>query len=579
MKVTMVLRYIALALFLVLGHPTLGQCASPRDELLRLVPDDMTFCIVVQDLRIRAANDKAHSFITRLLQVPFAREKLDSPEIKKVFEMEKKVLKDLELTSTQVRDELLGDAIVFAYRQGPSKTKDNEQGMFLLWARDKMLLEKVVERINALQIKTGELKRIAAHTYKDQVFHERVKSKDNKESNEFYWVHDNYLVFSPRRQLIESVIDRQPEEPPGDKRAPFWFNMMARLNIEKSFVSLLMNPRAFDAELMGHRLTAGNAEKAFLSEFLKYWQAFEGLGIYADVDEDLEVGLAIQVRKDALPTAAQRFFAEYSKPSPLWKVIPDDALFAVATRLDLPLLGDVFAGFLETGMLKEIHRSITDSMQPFLPATGKLDMLAKGLGPYWGMWIYAPSTADRSWIPQGILAVKVRDNADGANAELTVRNAIQFLLTTAQLFGKEKITVETIKDGSTEIRTLNYRGVFPEGFRPAFASKDGHLLFAGSPQSIKRFSAPGVNGAKETDETPLLRMSATGWRHYLANNKKDISIFLASINGVDASTIGGQIDLAIENLKAFDRIELIVRGRPEQGTIAFRLRMAPATPR
>src|ERR1700737_2390601 len=114
-------------------------------------------------------------------------------------------------------------------------------------------------------------------------------------------------------------------------------------------------------------------------------------------------------------------------------------------------------------MLKELHRTITDSMQPFLPATETLDVLSKGLGPHWGIWIYAPSLAEKSWIPHGIVAVKVRDNSDGANVELTVRNAIQFLLTTAQLFGKEKITVETIKDGSVEIKSLNYRGVFPKG--------------------------------------------------------------------------------------------------------------------
>ena len=56
-------RIIALATALL---PTLAR-AAPRDELLRLVPDDVAFCLVVQDLRGHAEALSASPFADEIM--------------------------------------------------------------------------------------------------------------------------------------------------------------------------------------------------------------------------------------------------------------------------------------------------------------------------------------------------------------------------------------------------------------------------------------------------------------------------------------------------------------------------------
>src|SRR6202042_646360 len=46
------------------------QAASPRDELLRFVPDDVGFCFVMQDLRVHATELADSPFVEQLRLSP-----------------------------------------------------------------------------------------------------------------------------------------------------------------------------------------------------------------------------------------------------------------------------------------------------------------------------------------------------------------------------------------------------------------------------------------------------------------------------------------------------------------------------
>ena len=130
--------------------------ASPRDDLLRLVPDDMSFCAVVQNLRDRAKQNGAGS--AGLAELPFLKSRLNSPEIMKLLNIQQKLLQDLEITPEQLRDDILGDAVVFAYRHGSADKPEHEQGLVLVWAHDKGYSLGLLDRANEMQKKSGELK-------------------------------------------------------------------------------------------------------------------------------------------------------------------------------------------------------------------------------------------------------------------------------------------------------------------------------------------------------------------------------------------------------------------------------------
>ena len=560
-----------LLLVFLMGMPVSVANAAPRDELLRLVPDDMMLCVVLQDLREHAnVLDKNDSFLSALKQMPFAQAQFASPDFKKLLNFHQMILKELSISSDQLRDDLLGDSVVFAFRQGK---QDQDQALLLVWARDPKLLATVLDRVNEIQKKSGELKELRPSKYGKRDYFERVKLKDgNPTESEYYFVQGNVLAFSQRETLFKEAINRADVAPPMATDSPFWSKMSQKLGLEKKLLSLLLNPRVFDIEFAAREKAAVGGEKAFLAKFRDYWRAFDGVGVFADVGVNLELGIAINARAKDLPPTGQKLLAELGKPSALWGTIPEDCLVGIGSRVDCALLVEMLFGFLEPDRAKEVRKWLEDTMQPFLPDNGSLDAFLKGLGPDWGFWVVPPEGDAKSWVPQAVLAIHVPGTLEGAVAEATARNAMQFLFTAAQL-SKEDFKVETVKIDNTTIKSLSHPTLFPPGFRPSFAVKEGFLLLASSPGIIGRFQKPKEMVAT-TSGTPVLRISAKAWRAFLTEHKTGISTLIEKASGTPAKEIAAVLDQVASNLEPFDRLEIAILNDKERATLMLRVKTA-----
>lgn len=560
-----------LLLVFFLGTPGSVANAVPRDELLRLVPDDMMLCVVLQDLREHAkVLDKNDSFLSALRQMPFAQAQMASPDFKKLHNFYQTILKELSITPDQLRDDLLGDSVVFAFRQGK---QDPDQALLLVWARDAKLLATVLDRVNEIQKKSGDLKELRPSKHGKRDYIERVKLKDGQPTeSEYYFIQGNLLAFSQRETLLKDAINRADAAPPMATDSPFWSKMSQNLGLDKRLISLLLNPRVFDNEFASREKAAAGSEKTFLAKFRDYWKAFDGVGAFADVGADLELGIAISARAKDLPPAGQRVLAELGKPSALWGAIPEDCLLGIGARIDCALLVEMLCGFLEPDRVKEVRKWLETTMQPFLPDNGSLDDFLKGLGPDWGFWVVPPDGNAKSWVPQAILAVHVPGTLEGAVAETAARNAIQFLFTAAQI-SKEDFKVETVKIKNTTIKCLSHPTLFPPGFRPSFAVKEGFLLLSSSPGIIGRFQTPKELVAT-SNGTPVLRVSAKAWRAFLTEHKAGISTFIEKASGTPAKEIAAVLDQVASNLEPFDRLEIAILGDKERATLMLRVKTA-----
>src|SRR5262245_33700854 len=109
---------------------------TPADELLRLVPEDVGFCFVLRDLRGHAAGLLQSPFLEQFRQSPLSAPLRNDPEVAKLTGVDKYLKQFLGLDSTQIRDDILGDALVLAYRPGPPGRPEEEQGLVLVRARD-----------------------------------------------------------------------------------------------------------------------------------------------------------------------------------------------------------------------------------------------------------------------------------------------------------------------------------------------------------------------------------------------------------------------------------------------------------
>jgi len=538
--------------------------AGPRDDLLRLVPDDYTFCFVAHNLRDLAKSGDEPTFLKALEKSPLLKQFEGSPEAKKFEGAVDAVLKGLGVTPEQIWNDILGDAIVFAYRKGPAGHEDQEDGLFLIHARDAKLLARLVDRINELQTKDGDLKSVEPVDGKPARYFRRVKSAE-KEKDDFYALHGNRLIFASNEELLKSMVARL--EQPGKDEPPL-VQRLKKLGVNDVPIAFLINPRAFDSDLADSIKKGKAAEQRFLKEFTSYWAVVYALAISVSFSPAIEIGLSMNVRKERLPKAAAQYFSEAGKRSPLWDRIPDDALFACVGRVHVESMAAMLGGFLTDPNRAEVLEKLAAISRPFLEADD-FGPLIRGLGPDAGLWITRPDPADKTWCPQGMLAVKTADNQDGRQAEQSALRGLDFLARLACLSEKE-LRFRTEKQGDVEVRYLTNMTKFPPGFRPGFASKGGYVLVASSPQTIARFIPP-TSPAIDAEEVPILRISVAGWRAYLKDHRKGLAEFLAAANKTDPETLNAQIDHLMPFLEALDRIEVVQRSGPERVTLLLRL--------
>src|SRR5260370_34125644 len=149
------------------------SAATPREELLRLVPEDVGFCLVLEDLRGHGTALANSLFVKQVPTSPLGGKLLSAPETQKLTKLDNFLQRYLDLTATQLRDDILGDALVLAYRPGPPDKPEEEEGFVLLRARDAKLLARLVEQLNALQKESGDLQAVEERAYHGGTYYRR----------------------------------------------------------------------------------------------------------------------------------------------------------------------------------------------------------------------------------------------------------------------------------------------------------------------------------------------------------------------------------------------------------------------
>jgi hypothetical protein len=556
---------IRLALVAALVIPAAAR-AAPRDELLRLVPDDVAFCLVAQDLRGHARDFAASPFAEAFRKSPFAAALKNSDEFKKIAALDAELRKQVGLDTAGIADRLLGDAFALAYRPNPPGKTDQDQGIFLLRARDADTLADFVDRLNRAQKESGDLKSVEDRTHAGAHYFRREERKGDT----FYYVSGPVLAFSSQESMLRAAIERDRQK--GDAE-PAVARQLHLLGAERSLAALWINPRAFDAEMAHNADEAKGNEAVFQRAFLRYWKALDGAALTLALEKDARLTLTLRARTDELPAAAKRLLAEAARRSDLWDRFPPDALFAVAGRIDPTALLDVLADF----QTKEARTALAEALERTIGAPSGKDFaqdLLPSLGPDVGLCLLAPASTDKGPLPHAIIAVRVRSDKGAGEALLS---AVDFYARQAQVAHRlqgKAVTLKSLRQDDTDVKYLAGEGVFPPGVQPAYALKDGYLLFASSPEALRRFGP--ATGGKSSGEVPLLRLSAKGLREYLAERRDALVPLLAEKNALTKDEAGRRLDGLAAGLGLFDRIE--ISQTSEAGRLSLTLRVQTAVP-
>jgi hypothetical protein len=563
--------------FALLTLATPLRAATPRDELLRLVPDSIGFCLVVQDLRDHAAALKDSPFLKQLSESPLGVKLGKSEDLKKLDKIQADLKAKLGLDLNQLRDDVLGDALVCVYRPGPPGKPEQEQGLFLLRARNAKVLADLIARLNKVQKEEGELKELEERQHKGVTYYRRVER--NKPS--YYFLRGPILGVSEQEDFLREALDcdrlRAADAVPEVTRR------LRELDADRALFAVWIHPRTFDAQLEA-KIAEAPADKAdTIKHFATYWKALDSVVLsLCLLERDVNLALGLRARVDELPAAARRLFREAATPSELWRRFPEEALLAISGRIDTNALFDVIGGFLTPEARKAMNADLNRQVGALLGGNDFSKDVLPGLGPDWGVCVTAPPPRAKGWMPQALFAFRLTRAKTAPQLDRTLLATIDFAARLAilghnQQHADRPLTLKTTEVDKSEVHYLASERGLPTDVQPSYAIFHDCLVLASSLDAMTRFARSKPTPAPAADaEVPLVRISLKAWRTYLKERREPIAQFLAEQNGLKREAAGQLLDNLLVSLEFVDRLEL--RQRSGSGQVVFTLsaRMAKA---
>jgi hypothetical protein len=557
----------ALALAAFFFGTTATRADGPRDRLLNLVPPDMEVCMVVTDLREHSKEVVGSPWFKALWHSPLRSLAAQAPEVKRLLQAQEELRKHFQVDFARLRNDLFGDAVVFAYRAGPPSREEPEQGLFLLWARDPDLLERMLDLLNQELKKNGDLKALETRNYQQIKFVQRTE----KERTHYYFRDGSLFVFTSQEALLKKVIERHVSVKP---TSPLLAEAFGTWPARKALAALWVNPRMLDAELEAKARKAEASEAAVLKHLLVYWKALDGIVVTMGVRPDLELTLALRARVEKLPPSWRRLTEEAARPGALWGRFPGKPLLAFVGRFDAKALSESMAEF----MTPESRKGFTETVNRMLSAPLGMDVFDEvlpNLGPEWGAYVGAPAGGELC--PRVLLALQVRPGSPDAAVDQALlkglHSAAMLAVISYNSTHADQVRLRTEKQGPIEIKYLTNDKSFPKGWRPSFALKAGFLVVASSPETIRSFAAAPAESKETSAEKPFLRMTLTEWAILLKAQREPWIQAMTTDGKIGRAAAEHLADAMLLVLEQFDHLEL--NQQIQKGQVAWTVRLRP----
>jgi hypothetical protein len=550
-----------LVVVLALWPQTAFAQSRPLDELLRFVPEDTGLCLLAQDLRTYTLEVMESPLADRLRKSSLLADLVSTPEWKLWLVSVKQVEKALELSWREMLDDVLGQAVVFAFRPGPPGKPELEQGLLLIRARKADTLARLVDRINEVQKASGELRELQTRQYRGQQYHCRVEDKQTN----FYLLRGQVLLFTAQEAFLRAAIDREKQSPPDES---VWSVRLRDLGLERAVAGLAINPRAYDEAML---LSGENGStNRLLTTLWKDVQGF-GLGLHLE-QQSIRLTCRVLSRGKSSHPALSRFLAAADKPSTLWNALPENTLLAVGGRFDgqatLDLLRECLGKQAQDALFADLQRSVGAMLGKDL-----LKEVLPNLGPDWGLILVAPRATSKTWMPHMRFALRLTSPpGEDPPLEDTILQAIHGLAQMAVLAYNKKYPDRTLRlrmtrSNGCRIGSLTGEALLP-GLEPAWAIKDGYLLLVTHPDEITAFT---ISRSQPSSEVPLLRVSFRNLLSYIKEHHQKLREALSANQRTEGSGSTSVLATLQEVLELFDKVELQHQSKP--GAVTFTLRV------
>jgi hypothetical protein len=535
-----------------------AQAASFRYELLSLLPDDFAVCVVMHDLRGQANRWEHSDWLKTFRDSPLGKTLLQAPELKQLAQFEKELKKHFDLDWRSLRDDVLGDTVLLAYSPGDDNRPEDERGLFLLHARAPERLAALIQQLNDVQKKSGELKSLTALQYKDETYYRRVQGS----KTQYYYVAGALLGVSSREELIQGVLDKKPRM---TKDHP-WTGRFRRAGADQAFLLLCVNPRAVEPDFIKNSAKDEGAPG--------YWQALEGIFVTLSIRDEAEVRVAIQAKLESLPAWTRPAFSQTTVPSTLWQHFPESSIATLAVQTDFANLVDGLKRLLSVKDRETMESRLRQTLGGFLERDILKEVLPN-IGPDWGVCVLPAKNP--SHVPLALFAIAVQPGPKDSPIDQSLIGAVRICagatVLAYNLHHADLLHLKSLKEGSVEVTYLSNDKLFPPGLQPACALKEGFLLFASSPEAIAHFHKNESRGS-QPKESPVFRLSTRELAKLLKQQQEQIVSKLRQRQQMSETEARKNLDSVIALLELFERVTLSQQA--EAGQASWTVRLAPA---
>jgi hypothetical protein len=503
-----------LGLILLATAARAGEPVSPARELLKLIPSDASVVLRVDDLRGQVHELLTWSLVAEFQKLPAVKAWFDSEKYKQFETARDQIEGLLQAKLTEVRDQILGDAVVVALCLPPDLPFDpsRARGILALKAANPALLKRLIGLVNTTQKKNGELAAVVERRRGVTSYFVREFPAGSDHLPEAYVTFpDGTFAVSNFAGLIADFIDRKTGKADHGALAPASLAGLPRFQtLEHKLPTRTIARMCIDPRLVENLVKNSKPRSPGEALILRYVGALESAGAALVVREGhlaLHTALVFEPRKFRDLTGSGT--ARSTPTVPRIDHLPATTLAVGSLQVDFAAL---YKLFLQTVPESERHRleNAEIALKGVFLGQDPRTRILPALGPRILAFVNAPADWEqgrkpgraplRDWPFSSVIALELQADADrnpsASSAASNPRvadvldNALNTLLALVTFNGnlaETRARIVTHEVAGVTVKTLDP----PVGFAYA-VDRSGHRLVLGdSAGGVERFLASG----------------------------------------------------------------------------------------
>jgi hypothetical protein len=452
---------------------------GPADPLLRLAPPDAGVTLAVEDLRGHARTFLDSPLAAEMARLPAVQGWRASDQSRQLQKARRDIEAALGTDLARVRDDLLGDAVVLSLRVRPGADPD---GLLLLRARDRALLERLIRAINDAERQGGTLVEVVERTRGATTYSVRRFRPGTKPDEAYVLLGPDTFAWSNSEDLIRGVIDRR-SGPPGLGADPRFRRVRSALPAG-AVASLFVDPR-FVERMAAEPKPPTPGEGLAAEAMLRYLAAVEYAGLALEWRDGLILHAHEAIDPSKLDACWRRWAARPGGAAPLVRRVPPTALALAACHIDFAALGDAALGLVPEASRSRADLALLALRGVLLDRDPRADILPY-LGP--GVLAYIDAPAEGESAPLVVVLGLGDDSAVPAALDNALRTLFALTALDPKRAGKP-LAIASRTLGAVRVTTLA-GGVVPL----SYAVERGMLVLGTSAEAVASYCAADPDG-------------------------------------------------------------------------------------